>query len=139
MAAQGDLGTIMVVEDNDDIRAMYADILGELGYGVISAADGAEALAILDERDIRPSLLIVDLEMPVLRGEGLVECFRARHETADVPLLVVTVSPERTRNSEATLGLPVLRKPFSLETFTAMVAELARPASVGASSRPPAL
>lgn len=136
MAAQADLGTIMVVEDNDDIRAMYAEILGDLGYRVITAADGAEALAVLDEGDIRPSLLIVDLEMPVLRGEGLVECFRSRRETADVPLLIVTVSPERTRDSEATLGLPVLRKPFSLETFTALVADLALPASASASSRP---
>lgn len=124
--AQAAPGTIMVVDDNDDIRAMYADILDDLGYRVITASDGAEALAILDDGDIRPSLLIVDLEMPVLRGEGLVECFRARRETADVPLLVVTVSPERTRDSKAMSGLPVLRKPFSLEAFTALVTDLAR-------------
>lgn len=125
------LGTVLVVEDDEAVREMYGQILADMGADVVTARDGAEALATLDERDLRPSLIIVDLAMPFIRGESLLECLRARPGSTDTPVLVVTAVPEGTRVGRIRDGVPVLRKPFSLDAFVAYVRDLVKPNGPG--------
>ena len=58
---------ILLVDDDDDVRETSADMLGELGYGVVQAANGPEALALLDGR---PDLevMVTDIRMPGMSG-----------------------------------------------------------------------
>ncbi|MBV9867320.1 MAG: response regulator [Abitibacteriaceae bacterium] len=58
--------TILIVEDNQNQRALYAEELSDEGYNVLTAADGREALATV--KDNRPDLVILDINMPVMDG-----------------------------------------------------------------------
>ena len=64
--------SVLVVDDDLDIREVVSEILLDAGYTVASAADGAEALALLEE--LRPGLILLDLNMPRMNGQQ----FRAR-------------------------------------------------------------
>jgi DNA-binding response OmpR family regulator len=58
--------TILIVEDDDNQRALYQEEFHDEGYRVIAAADGKEAVAILREQ--RPDLAVLDINMPVMDG-----------------------------------------------------------------------
>lgn len=69
---------ILVVEDNDQNRALFRDVLEYYGYAVIEAADGAEGLA--RAREHLPDLILLDIQMPVMNG------FAALHALRDDPV-----------------------------------------------------
>jgi CheY-like chemotaxis protein len=69
--------TILVVEDNDDVRSFTTDTLRDFGFNVIAAVDAAEALKILDKND-RIDLLFSDIGLPGLNGRELVATVRRR-------------------------------------------------------------
>jgi CheY-like chemotaxis protein len=80
---------VLVVEDDDDLRTFYRSVLSVNGYKVILAADGIEALHHLDH-DIRPHLVILDLNLPRLGGGDVKREIRAHAATANIPILVIT-------------------------------------------------
>jgi two-component system, response regulator, stage 0 sporulation protein F len=78
---------ILVVEDNDDLRAYYRDVLSAAGFEVEEAADGLQALRRLDN-DV-PDLLVCDLRMPFFSGVDVLQ-----ELTRKIPVVVVTGSPQ---------------------------------------------
>ncbi|MBE7453093.1 MAG: response regulator [Kofleriaceae bacterium] len=72
--------TVLVVEDDDQLRAVSADILRRHGYVVLTAPDGDEALALAREHDGALDLLLADVVMPQMSGPELVRHLRARHD-----------------------------------------------------------
>lgn len=99
---------VLVVEDDEDVRAAVAEILEGEGYEVVVAANGREAL---DElvHVASPSLILLDLMMPVMGGPEFLRRLRAEWpRLKDVPVLVLT--------AVATEALPgtrgILRKPI---------------------------
>jgi CheY-like chemotaxis protein len=84
----GPAATIVLADDDDDLRAVYAPLLRGAGYTVFEAADGASAVALVRER--RPELLLLDLWMPALNGLEVLD--RLRHEPAAGRLRVVILS-----------------------------------------------
>jgi CheY-like chemotaxis protein len=80
---------VLVVEDDEDLRIFYRSVLSVNGYKVILAADGIEALHHLDQ-DIRPHLVILDLNLPRLGGGDVKREIRAHAATANIPILVIT-------------------------------------------------
>ena len=87
--------TILICEDEAVLRADLAAELSEAGYEVLAAADGAQALALLEEA--RPDLILCDICMPTLDGPGLLAHLReTRSDLADVPFLFLTALGERT-------------------------------------------
>ena len=105
-------GTILVVEDDADILESVRDLLEQEGYAVLEARDGREALAVL-ARSVRPGLILLDLQMPVMDGFELLAELGRRADLATVP--VVVLSAASTQASPA--GLPFIRKPFSIEAL----------------------
>jgi CheY-like chemotaxis protein len=101
--------TILVVEDEPRVREMSVEALRELGYGVVAAEGGAEALDLL-ERHPEISLVFTDVVMPGISGRQLADAVAERRP--DLPVLFTTgyareqVAPGR---EEAAL----LRKPFT--------------------------
>jgi CheY-like chemotaxis protein len=75
-ATQGN-GTILVVDDEEAVRSVATAFLNELGYRVLTASDGAEALETYRSERERIDLVIIDMVMPRLGGR---ECFRALRE-----------------------------------------------------------
>ncbi|MGC4789225.1 SpoIIE family protein phosphatase [Micromonospora sp. DT178] len=123
-----DAATVLVVDDNADLRAFLASLLAP-HHRVVVAADGREALDRIAERV--PDLVLTDVMMPRLDGFGLVRALRADRRTAGLPIIVLSA---RAGEEAAVEGLRTgaddyLAKPFSSEELLARVGahlELAR-------------
>jgi two-component system cell cycle response regulator DivK len=83
-----ELLTILVVDDYEDSRQMYAELLRDAGYNVIEACDGAEALA--KAREMAPDLVIMDLSLPVLDGWEATRQLKGDDRTRSIPILALT-------------------------------------------------
>jgi PAS domain S-box-containing protein len=112
--------TVLVIDDDSDVRAFLADSLEGLGYSVVEAEDGEAGLKQL--ADSPPDLILLDYAMPRMNGAEVARAARKRIE--DVPIIFVTGYAE-TEQLEAALGpdVPVLRKPFSVAQLAAAVEE----------------
>ena len=83
--------TIMVVEDYDDTRLLLKKGLEGLGYSVVEACNGQEAVDIADRT--RPDLILMDLDLPILDGIAATQCIRQKPELVSVPIVAVTAYP----------------------------------------------
>lgn len=84
---------VLVVEDNDDLREMYAEQLRHLGYRTAQAANGAAALE--KAREIEPAVVLLDYHMPVMDGFEAARRLREDPRTRGIPLVLVTSSIDR--------------------------------------------
>lgn len=103
--------TILVVDDDSGIRDALSDILDQLGYGVVSARDGAEALQALHE-GCHPSAVLLDLGMPTMDGREFRDELLRDPRFADLPVIVITAS--RDERPEDLRVADVLTKPVQL-------------------------
>ena len=81
-------GDVVVVDDSPTLRAAHERKLRAGGFAVRTAANGREALSLLDEST--PDLVVTDLEMPVMGGFRLIETIRKLPTGGDVPILVIS-------------------------------------------------
>ncbi len=116
--------TILVVEDDDDVRAHSVDILRELGYRVIAAPDGPSALRILEsEPEVR--LLFTDIGLPGgLNGRHLAEEARGRYPA--LRLLFTTAYARNAILNQGKLepGVDLVLKPFTYAALAAKIREV---------------
>ncbi|MBA4370320.1 MAG: hypothetical protein C0418_01930 [Coriobacteriaceae bacterium] len=80
--------TVLVVEDTELLRRMYADKLAQDGFNVLAAGDGLEALAILRVSDV--DLILLDLVMPRMSGLEVLDTVKKDPRTCDIPVLVLS-------------------------------------------------
>lgn len=97
--------TVLVVDDEADVRLLIRVWFIQAGFRVLEAANGAEALALVDQGI---DLVVTDLMMPVLDGGGFIATLRRTGSTGKVPVVVITARPQDGIEAEA-----VLLKPFS--------------------------
>ena len=118
----GELGhgaeTILVVEDDDDVRAHTVDLLRELGYRVLEAHDGDTALRLLGRPDQDVQLLLTDVVMPAMSGWELAEA--ARSELPHLKVLFTSGYPRDAilKNGQLEPGVDLLQKPFSFAALS---------------------
>jgi CheY-like chemotaxis protein len=79
---------VLVVDDDEAIRDVVAEVLREEGYEVECAENGEQALAAM--RAARPSVVLLDLMMPVMSGWELLEHVQADRDLAPIPIVVVS-------------------------------------------------
>jgi PAS domain S-box-containing protein len=105
--------TILVVEDDDDVRAHTVDLLRELGYRVLEAYDGDSALRLLSRPDQDIELLLTDVVMPSMSGWELAEA--ARDQLPGLKVLFTSGYPRDAilKNGRLEKGVDLLPKPFS--------------------------
>ena len=113
--------TIMTVDDSPSMRMLLRAALTDLGYEVLEAEDGVQALERLG--GVEPDLLITDINMPRLDGFGLIEKVREQDRHRNLPILVLTTESsdekkQRARNAGAT-GWIV--KPFHPDKLAAAI------------------
>ena len=80
--------TIVVAEDNAEQRSLYVTLLTGVGYRVLEAADGVEAVEVV--RRERPGLVLMDVTMPGTSGWNAVRTLKEDIETRAIPIIVVT-------------------------------------------------
>lgn len=118
MTTDGGIHTVLVVEDEEDLREMVRDALELNGYAVVTACDGHDALKKLDGID-RLCLILLDLLMPGMNGWDFVVALRARSELASVPVIVNSSAP-----ASAPSGVTrVLQKPVKFDQLLSVVRE----------------
>ena len=122
-------GLILLVDDDDDVRAVAAAMLDEAGYRVIEAGSGGAALECLERHAGRITLLIADIAMPGMSGVELAHAVRLGRP--DLPILFITgfagtaLPPTDVRQDR------LLRKPFHASELAAEVAVLLAECSTG--------
>ena len=109
--------SILVVDDDEAIRDVIADLLREQGYDVTTAENGAVAL-----REIRkarhPDVVLLDLMMPVMSGWEVLEQMQGTAELADIPVIVMSAMAAPGTSEH-------LDKPVDLERLLATVERVA--------------
>lgn len=115
--------TVLVVDDDPDIRESIEELLRSDGLDTASASNGEEALRVLEERSI--GVILLDLMMPVMDGRQMVEEMRRRQ--LEVPVVLLSAGRDLRRVAQE-LGLPAIEKPFDLDDLLDNVHESLSPA-----------
>lgn len=115
----------MLVDDSRAMRAILGSIVSKLGFEILEAEHGLDALEKLSQCDL-PDLLLIDWNMPEMNGLELVEALRAKSEFTDVPIVMVTSENEMEsmiKALEAGANEYVM-KPFEPEVLIAKLQQL---------------
>jgi CheY-like chemotaxis protein len=113
---------VLVVDDADDLRAAMCEWLSHHGYRVAPAAHGQEALAAVLSGPL-PSVIILDLHMPVMSGWEFLGVVRSYSRLMHIPVVVISGSDHLV--SELRPNMTVLRKPFDGERLISSVGRFA--------------
>jgi CheY-like chemotaxis protein/two-component sensor histidine kinase len=112
-----DEGSVLVIDDDADIRALLSIALQKRGFEVETAADGASGLAMVAER--HPGLILLDIRMPGMDGFAVLRELKATADTADIPVIAMTGSvdlPTTARAQVLALGASdFVTKPLDMD------------------------
>ncbi len=101
---------ILVVEDDPDIRECLQDALEMIGYPSYIACNGKEALELLERID-PPSLILLDLMMPIMNGHQFCDLKRANPKIASIPVIVVSADGNLPMKASKLGAQGVISKP----------------------------
>jgi DNA-binding response OmpR family regulator len=118
----GDMTTVLIADDDEDILALVERALSESGYKVLLARDGATALATARER--KPALALLDIAMPELDGYEVTSTLKNDPATMNMIVILFTA---RSEASDVEKGYDAgaddyIMKPFTLKTLQSRVA-----------------
>ncbi len=114
--------TVLIVDDEEDIRETLRFALELEGFQVLRAENGKAALALLAESPVRPSLILLDLMMPVMDGYEFLERAHADASLKDIPIVVISAFNQRDPLEHARA---FLRKPLGLDALLEAVGRYA--------------
>lgn len=108
---------ILVVEDDSDIRDSVVEVLEDEGYRVLSAADGHQALLVLEGLPEPPALILLDLMMPIMNGFQFREEQLKNPALASVPVVVVTADVNAKSKADTLRAAAFVQKPLKIQTL----------------------
>ena len=117
---------VLLVEDNDDLRGLFARVLRLHGCEVRTATDGRAALEVV--REFVPDLVLTDLMMPVMDGVELIRRLREMPEFAEVPLVAITAdsTAEAERRARDAGAADFIVKPIDIGRILARFGQYRR-------------
>ncbi|MBW2133131.1 MAG: PAS domain S-box protein [Deltaproteobacteria bacterium] len=112
---------ILVVEDDENLRNLMGTMLSRLGYKVTLAANGGEALLLMEKKGLKPDLVITDVVMPNMSGKELAE--RLLEMQPDLKVLYMSGYTDNAIAHHGVLdpGIPFIQKPFILDDIAEKV------------------
>jgi two-component system chemotaxis response regulator CheY len=105
----------LVVDDSKAIRMILGKTLKELGFGIVEAANGREALEVMEREKADVSLVLADWNMPELNGLELLKRLRQKPELASLVIVMVTTETEL---SQMTAALEAGASEYIMKPFT---------------------
>ncbi|CAN5275733.1 hypothetical protein BH09PSE6_BH09PSE6_15310 [soil metagenome] len=122
-APRGQGETVLVVEDEPSVRLLIVEVLQELGYAYLEAADARSAVPML-QSDRRIDLLVTDVGLPNMNGRELAEI--ARETRPEIKILFVTgyAADPTMRGGFLTTGMDMLTKPFALDALATKIRDM---------------
>jgi len=112
---------VLVIDDDFEIRLMLSLTFEQAGYSVVTAASGAEGLKAA--RLARPSVIVLDLMMPIMDGHGFRARQRADPDLVEIPVIVVSAAHDLGQKTQHLDAAAVFTKPFD---FNALLEAVAR-------------
>jgi CheY-like chemotaxis protein len=126
--------TVLVVDDDRDIRDALSDVLSDESYTVVCAADGAEGMARLHSESL-PAVILLDWMMPKCDGACFLRQQRADPVLAAIPVVLLTADPRALAQATESGVQARIAKPVSLDELLAVIARYAGPARSDAGAR----
>jgi CheY-like chemotaxis protein len=117
------VGTVLLVDDDGDIRRLVREVLREAGLNVVVAENGEEALQLL--ADLRPRLILLDKLMPVMDGTAFAAAYRQRPNAA--PIIALCAARDAAEWATSIGAVGHIGKPFNVEQLIATVAQYIEP------------
>jgi CheY-like chemotaxis protein len=118
------VANVLVVEDHADLREMLAVLLESEGFQVETARNGAEALTSLERS--KPSVILLDLMMPVMTGDEFRQRQLADPRYRDVPVICMTAAHDGRERADRIHANQYFQKPVDFERLLGAVREHAR-------------
>ena len=119
---------VLIVDDDPDIRASLRALLEQEGYAVDDAEHGRAALDLLERGQRRPSVIVCDLDMPVMDGWKLRQELRSNPRLSDIPVIIASsISAGVARVRARLAAAAYLRKPVDPHELLRVVARLGEP------------
>lgn len=112
---------ILVVEDDDEMSETLCEALTDHGYEPVAAANGQEALAHLRSDDEPPSIILLDLAMPILDGRAFRDAQLADKALRDIPVIVLTAQADAEEVCASMEVSAFLRKPVRLDPLLSLI------------------
>jgi CheY-like chemotaxis protein len=116
-------GRILIVDDDDAIRLMLADLFGDEGYDVSTAPDGQYALELAKQQ--RFDVILFDMSMPVMDGRQLVQ--ELRENQIRVPLVAMTAARGVGALAKEVAATAYFTKPFDVDAVVTTIAKIVGP------------
>lgn len=115
-------GPILIVDDDLDIRELLAEALEDQGFAAVTAANGLEAAKLIRSMEIPPSVILLDLMMPVMDGYEFLQERSKDALLAGVPVAIITaghgMDPDRLGNAT------IIPKPIDLPRLVDVIEDL---------------
>ena len=115
---------VLIVDDDRDICLLFETGLTLLGYTVVIAQNGSDALAVMAPGQVLPSVIVADLHMPVMDGWQFLTALADDPRLASVPVIVLTAADDPSRS--APRPSTTLIKPISMTDLAAAINAAAR-------------
>ena len=120
--------TILIVEDDLNVRDAIEDVLTEEGHAVSVARNGADALVTLDHLE-RPGLILLDMQMPVMDGLTFLSRLGSRKDRGDFEVIVMSAAVAPEWFLGASQVTRALRKPFEVAEIISLAGDFCSPGS----------
>lgn len=127
--ADANTRTVVIVEDDVDVRETLAEVLEEEGYPTLPFADGPRALVHLEAMPQLPALILLDLMMPKMDGWAFRAAQRRSARLMRVPTVILSADGNVHENLEALGAHGYLRKPIHIKTLLTLVERFCGPTS----------
>lgn len=112
------MAKVLIVEDEDSLLYMVADLIEDLGHEPVLATNGGEALQTLRDTAHPPALIITDVMMPRMSGIALVETLKRDERLRTVPVIMMSAAG---RPSNSAIADHFVAKPFDLEVLAELI------------------
>jgi CheY-like chemotaxis protein len=113
--------TVLVVDDEQDLRSLVANVLTEYGYKVVTASSGAKAVALIEKMESPPDLMLTDVVMPGMSGPMLADQLLAKFSGARVLFMSGFDERQVVQRYVVEKGFTLITKPFQLHNLCAAV------------------
>jgi PAS domain S-box-containing protein len=117
-------GSVLVIDDDLQVRQVVHRVLSSAGYRVTTAASGPDALALLNESDVAADLVLTDVVMPGVTGNAFAAQLRAQHPGMKILFMSGYEPPREASEIWPGEGLEVISKPFSRAALLAAISRL---------------